>query len=301
MTNRYGPINAATPTPLMPDGGLDRDSAKKLCRRWLDVQLDGVLLLGSMGEGPYLSDTTRNAFAETALEEVGDRVTLFACAGDASRTRMMERALRYARMGIHCVVLYLPANTPAPKAIADVLAVADACPVPCAYYETPANTGTPLVVDEILTILSHENIHVLKDSSGNALVQQGLTSESLRPAQCQLWDGSEYHAVFTHLAGYDGVLHGGGVMTGRWTRQIWELMEQGKYEEAQALDREKALFLAQVYNRFSRPLQNTVGQKYALKLLGCLDCEAVVVSQSLDDASRRRIEDAVKAHRDWLA
>jgi len=300
MKQKYGPINAATPTPLMPDGSLDQNSAKKLCKRWLDVKLDGVFLLGSMGEGPYLSDAVRNAFVEIALEEVGDRLTVMACAGDVSRTRMMERALRYADLGAHCVVLFLPPKIPAQKAIADVLTVADACPVPCAYYDIPANTGTPLVVDEILSILSHENIHVLKDSSGNALIQQGLTSER-RPANCLLWDGNEYHAVFTHLAGYDGVLHGGAALTGLWVRKIWELMEEGRYQEAEDLDRKKALFLARIYNRFSRPLQNTIGQKYALKLLGCLDHEAVVIDQSLDEGSRQRIEAAVEEHRDWLA
>jgi len=299
MAQKYGPINAATPTPLMPDGSLDRDSARKLCKRWLDAKLDGVFLLGSMGEGPFLSDTVRNGLVEIALEEVGDRLTVMACAGDVSRARMMERALRYADLGVHCVVLFLPPKIPAPKAIADVLAVADACPVPCAYYDIPANTGTPLVVDEILSILSHENIHVLKDSSGNALIQQGLTSER-RPADCLLWDGNEYHAVFTHLAGYDGVLHGGAALTGLWVRKIWNLMEEGRYQEAEDLDRKKALFLARVYNRFSRPLQNTIGQKYALKLLGYLDHEAVVIDQSLDEASRERIQAAVEEHRDWL-
>lgn len=299
MKQKYGPINAATPTPLMPDGSLDQNSAKKLCKRWLDVKLDGVFLLGSMGEGPYLSDAARNAFVEIALEEVGDRLTVMACAGDVSRTRMMERALRYADLGAHCVVLFLPPKIPAQKAIADVLTVADACPVPCAYYDIPANTGTPLVVDEILSILSHENIHVLKDSSGNALIQQGLTSER-RPADCLLWDGNEYHAVFTHLAGYDGVLHGGAALTGLWVRKIWELMEEGRYQEAEDLDRKKALFLARIYNRFSRPLQNTIGQKHALKLLGYLDHEAVVTDQSLDDGSRERIQAAVEEHRDWL-
>jgi len=300
MEPRFGPINAATPTPLMPDGSLDRDSAKKLCKRWLDIRLDGAFLLGSMGEGPYLSNEARNAFVEVALDEVGDQITLLACAGDDSRSQMMERALRYAGMGVHCVVLYLPPKVPAPEAIADVLAVADACPVPCAYYEIPARTGTPLVVDEIKTILAHENINVLKDSSNYALIQQALASEQHRPAGCCLWDGNEYHAVFTHLAGYDGLLHGGAALTGLWVRRIWELMEEGKYQEAEDLDRKKALFLAQIYNRFSRPLENTIGQKYALKLLGCLDHETVVIEQSLDEAARQRIKDAVEASRKWL-
>lgn len=300
MTLTVGPINAATPTPLLLNGDLDRSSARRLCKRWLDLRLDGVLLLGSMGEGPYLSDATRNAFVELALQEAGDRLTLFASAGDVSRARMRERALRYADLGVHCVVLFLPPKIPAPRAIKDVLAVADACPVPCAYYDVPANTGTPLVVSEIVDILSHPNIDVMKDSSNNPLIAQGLTDPDLRPKDCQLLDGCEYHTTYSYQRGYDGVLHGGGALTGRWVRTIWESMQAGRTDEAREMDHRKALFLASVYNRFSRPLQNTIGQKYALKLLGILDHEAVVIDQTLDDASRTRIEQAVETHREWI-
>jgi dihydrodipicolinate synthase/N-acetylneuraminate lyase len=253
-----------------------------------------------MGEGPYLSDAARNEFIELALQEAGDKVTLFACAGDTSRARMMERALRYAAMGAHCIVLYLAPKTPADKAIDDLLAVAEACPAPCAYYETPANTGTPLVVEELSRILSHENIHVCKDSSNNALISQALTSKSYRPTNCKLLHGNEYCATATHLAGYDGVLHGGAVLTGAWMREVRRLLDEGSYVEAQELDRQKALFTGQIYNRFSRPLQNTIGQKYALKLLGILDHETVIIPQTLDDASHERIRIAVDANRKWL-
>ncbi len=297
---RVGILNGATPTPLKTDGSYDEASAKKLCKRWIDTKLDGVLVLGTMGEGPYLPDEVRNAFIATALQEAGDKVTVFASAADSSRERMKERALRYAKLGAHCIVLCLAPKISVAKAVADMKAIADACPIPCAYYDIPANTGTPLVVNEILDILSHPNIRVFKDSSNNALVHMGLTAPENRPAECVLLDGCEYHATFTRLCGYDGVLHGGGVLTAIWVRKIWELMNQGKWQEAMEMDRRKALFLAAVYNRFSRPLQNTMGQKYALKLLGAMNNETVVINQKIDEAARARIRKAVEDNKDLL-
>lgn len=298
---RVGVVNVATPTPLKPDGSFDAASARRLCKRWVDHGIDGVLIIGSMGEGPYLTDDVRNAFVELALQEAGDRVTIFASAADTSRLRMEERALRYARMGAHCVVLCLPGvNTPPPKAVADVKAVAELCPAPCAYYETPENTGTALVLNELLDILSHRNIKVLKDSSNNALISQGLTAPEYRPLGVKLLDGIEYRTPISRLLGYDGVLHGGGVLTGRWVRRIWDTAGEGKLADAMAMDRAKAMFLARVYNRFSRPLQNAMGQKYALKLLGVLDHDTVAVNQSLDDAARTRIREAVAEYRNFI-
>lgn len=295
-----GAINAASPTPLNSNGCFDAGSARRLARRWIDIELDGVLILGTMGEGLQLPDDVRNAFVETALAEAGDRMMIFASAADLSRERMRDRALRYAGMGAHCIVLCLPPATAVPEAIAAVKAVADACPVPCCYYEAPANTGTALMFDEIVDVLSHENIKAMKDSSNNALLSQALLAGGPRLYGVPILDGVEYRTAHSRLLGYDGVMHGGGVLTARRVRAIWDAAGEGRYDEALALDRENSLFLGTVYKRLSRPLQNVIGQKYALRLLGVLDCEAVTLDQVLDDPSRDRISKAVEESRRWL-
>jgi dihydrodipicolinate synthase/N-acetylneuraminate lyase len=140
----------------------------------------------------------------------------------------------------------------------------------------------------------------LKDSTANPLTAYGITSRDLRPDGVALLDGCEYRTAFSQAIGYDGVLHGGGVLTGRRVREIWQLAAAGRLREAIELDRENSLFLAGVYNRFSRPLQNTVGQKYALHLLGVLDRAVVELEQSLDENSRQRIAKQVEANRHWI-
>ena len=296
-----GPINAATPTPFLPGGKLDLVSARRLAKRWVDVRLDGVLLLGNMGEGTLVADRDRETFLEIALSEVGDKLTIFVSTADSSRQRMKERALQYASMGAQCIVLCTPTGVSPAKAVEDVKAVADCCPVPCCYYDVPAATGVTLNVEEIISVLSHGNIVAMKDSSNNALSAQALTSAEFRVPGVALLDGVEYRTAFSHALGYDGVLHGGGTLTGLRVRAIWECARAGNMVEALALDRQNALFLAGIYNRFSRPLQNTIGQKYALGLLGVLDHETTLVEQHLDDASKSRIAAILAGQREWLA
>lgn len=297
---KVGVVNAATPTPIKADGSFDKVSAKKLCKHWINIGLDGVLVLGTMGEGLLLSDEVRNRFVETALSEAGDKVTIFVSTADVSRARALERAKRYQSMGAHCIVLCLTPKVSVDKAIADVKYVADNCTTPCAYYEIPENTGTALVLNDILDILSHKNIHAFKDSSNNALLAQAVASKQYHPEGVAMLDGTEYRTAFAAMLGYDGVLHGGGVMTGKWVRKILEEAKAGRIENAVELDRQKAFFIAKIYNRFSRSLKNVAGQKYALKLLGAMDCEAVLIEQSLDDASRAIIQKAVEENKQWL-
>ena len=127
MALRIGPINAATPTPLTSDGSFDREGAERLCRRWSDVGLDGVLVLGSMGEGLLLPDEVRTAFVECALDQAGDSLTVFVSAADRTMEAMLRRALRYASMGAPCVVLSAPVSSR--EAVDQVRAVAELCPV----------------------------------------------------------------------------------------------------------------------------------------------------------------------------
>ena len=297
---RIGPVNAASPTPLDPSSELDVRSARRLCRRWLDVRLDGVLILGSMGEGPLLSEATRIHFVETALEIAGNALTVFVGAADQSFARMRERAVAYAKMGAPCVVICSPPAVTPVRAVADIKRLADACPAPCAYHDVPARTGVVLSLNEILDILSHPNIVAFKDSSGSEVIAQGVTSPVLRPTGVRLLDGVEYRTAFSAALGYDGVIHGGGVLTARCVRAIWDLAKANRFREAVELDRENSLFLATIYNRLSRPLQNTIGQKYALQLLGVFDSPHVAIDQALDAESCTRIEKAVSDRRDWL-
>jgi dihydrodipicolinate synthase/N-acetylneuraminate lyase len=253
-----------------------------------------------MGEGSEISDEARNAFVEMALDQAADNLTIYVSAVDSSYYRMRERALRYAAMGAPCVVLGVPPGVSTASAVNDVKRVADLCRVPCAYYDVPARTGTTLTLHEIVDILSHANIVAMKDSSSNALTAYSITAPQYRVPGVALLDGCEYRTAFSQAQGYDGVLHGGGVLTGHRVRTIWNLASCGRLREAIELDRENALFLATIYNRCTRPVQNTIGQKYALKLLGIFDDSLVAIDQSLDEASRARIARAVDADLKWL-
>jgi 4-hydroxy-tetrahydrodipicolinate synthase len=300
MTLRIGPINAATPTPLLKDGSFDRKGAERLCRRWSCIGLDGVLVLGSMGEGMLLPEPVRTAFVECALEQAGDRLTVFASAADRTMEAMRERALRYASMGAPCIVLSAPVGVSPLEAVDQVKAVAEVCPVPCAYYEVPPVTLVDLTFCQINQILSHPNICAFKDSSNSALLAQALTAGQFRHDGVKVLDGVEYRAAYSQSLGYDGVIHGGGVMTGRGVRCIWSAAKDGQMQRALELDRRNSLFLGRVYNRLSGPVQNVAGQKFALKLMGLLSDERAMVDQPLNATAHDRIARALEENREWI-
>ena len=300
MPPRIGPINAALPTPLLPDQRLDETSARRLfahCRR---INLDGVFVLGSMGEGSLLTDRARERLVAIAHEELSGKITVLAGASDSSAVRMHERAVRYGALGADYVIFTIPLNVSIDRGIDELHKIASASMLPCGYYEVPAVTGRALSFSQLQRLVAHPNIHVFKDSSNNALHAQGIAAGLLRSANVTILDGVEFRTAFSASLGYDGVLHGGGAMTARRVRRIWELALVGNYREAIELDRINSLFLAAVYDRFLTSARATIGQKSVLKLLQVCDHETVILDQTLDGEARTRIEAALKSHHDEL-
>ncbi len=56
---RFGSVITAMVTPFGPDGGLDLDGAGALARHLVDSGSDGLVLAGTTGEGPVLTDRER--------------------------------------------------------------------------------------------------------------------------------------------------------------------------------------------------------------------------------------------------
>jgi len=66
-----GEVLTAVVTPFRPDGGVALDRFRALCRHLVDNGSDGLVVTGTTGEAPTLSDDERLALYEAALDEVG--------------------------------------------------------------------------------------------------------------------------------------------------------------------------------------------------------------------------------------
>ena len=81
--NRHvlGEVLTAVVTPFRADGAVDIPAFRSLCAFLLDHGSDGVVVTGTTGEAPTLSDEERMALYGAALEEIGDRGTVVAGTG----------------------------------------------------------------------------------------------------------------------------------------------------------------------------------------------------------------------------
>ena len=152
------------PTPFLEDGALDVASLPTLTRFVAGSGVDGMTILGVLGEAAKLSDDERGIVIEGVLRAAGD---LPVCVGVTHAAT--DRAIAYAReaaaAGAHSVMLAPPALArPNDDAVlAHYVAVAASVELPVVVQDHPASSGVTMSVGLLATIAERApNARVVK-------------------------------------------------------------------------------------------------------------------------------------------
>jgi 4-hydroxy-tetrahydrodipicolinate synthase len=165
---RFGKVLTAMVTPFTRDGSLDAGGAASVARWLVDHGSDGLVLAGTTGEAPTLTDDEKVALWEAVRAAVD--VPLLAGAGSNDTRHSVELAGRAAATGVDGLLIVTPYYNRPPQAgiEAHFRAVADATRLPVVMYDVPARTGRPIDSD-VLVRLAREvpGIAGLKDAAGD--------------------------------------------------------------------------------------------------------------------------------------
>jgi 4-hydroxy-tetrahydrodipicolinate synthase len=167
-TARFGKVLTAMVTPFHDDGSLDVDGAAALAR-WLVAQgNDGLVLAGTTGEAPTLTDDEKVELWRAVREAVD--VPLLAGSGSNDTRHTVELSERAAATGVDGLLVVSPYYNRPPQAgiEAHFRAVAAATDLPIVMYDVPIRTARAMTVDTIVRLANEvPNIAGLKDARGN--------------------------------------------------------------------------------------------------------------------------------------
>jgi 4-hydroxy-tetrahydrodipicolinate synthase len=172
---RFGRLLTAMVTPFDDDGALDVDGAVTLAR-WLSAHgSDGLVIAGTTGEGPVLSDTERLELFEAVAGAVD--VPVIAGTTGNNTAHDVELTARASGTGIAGILAVCPYySRPSQAGIAGHLsAVAEATSLPVVVYDIPVRTGRRIETATMLGLArDHANVVGVKDSSADLLGAAGL-------------------------------------------------------------------------------------------------------------------------------
>lgn len=167
-TARFGKVLSAMVTPFRDDGSLDLDGAAKLAR-WLVAQgHEGLVVAGTTGEAPTLSNDEVVELWRTVRAAVD--VPLVAGTGSNDTRHTIGMSQLAADTGVDGLLVVSPYYNRPPQAglEAHFRAIAAAVDLPIMVYDVPARTGRALTVDTIVRLANEvPSIVALKDARGN--------------------------------------------------------------------------------------------------------------------------------------
>ena len=255
-----GEILTAIVTPFKADGAVDLGAFRALASYLVANGSDGLVVTGTTGESPTLSDDERFRLYEAAVDEVGDRATVIAGTGTYSTEHSIHLTKRAHELGVDGFLIVTPYyNKPPARGIVrhfqEIAAVTDRSIV---VYNIPGRVGLNLETETIAELAKIPTVRAVKQANPDLEQARRIVELGL-----DLYAGDDDLVFpFLEVGGMGGVCVHTHVVGPR-VQEMVRRFREGDVEAARALDRELAASIDLL-----RVVVNPIAIKCALNLLG---------------------------------
>lgn len=187
---RFGRVITAMVTPFNRDQSLNLDGARRLAKWLQDNGNDGLVVAGTTGESPVLTDDERLSLFEAVISAVSIPVIAGTGTNDTAHSiHLTKEATALGAAGILAVTPYY--NRPSQAGIeAHMRAVCGATSLPVVIYDIPVRTGRKISTPLLLKLAREvKNAVALKDAAGNPAESAVLMSQA--PEGFELYSGDD--------------------------------------------------------------------------------------------------------------
>ncbi len=264
-TTRLSGIIPPMITPLTESGQIDVPGLERLVNHMLRGGVSGIFVLGSSGEGPWLTRDQQRQMVQETVRLVGGKVPVLAGALEAGTARTLEVLYQHQDAGADMIVIASPYYYGAGPAvqIEHVTTLVNAASVPVILYNIPPMTHNPISPATVQQVLGLENLVGVKDSAGNWDDFQDLLRLKTERPDFAVFQGAERLAAQSLLAGADGIVPGLGNVVPEIFQQIHAAALDGRPADAEHLQEKiERLWVLHTYDYW------LVCLKYAASVLG---------------------------------
>jgi 4-hydroxy-tetrahydrodipicolinate synthase len=261
---RFGKVLTAMVTPFHEDGSLDLDGAVALARWLVDHGSEGLVLAGTTGEAPTLSDDEKVALWTAVRDAV--EAPLVAGTGTYDTRHTCELSERAAATGVDGLLMVTPYYSKPSQAglNAHFRAAAAATDLPVVVYDIPGRSVRKIDTKLLLELANDvPTIVGLKDAAGNP----GETARVIAgtPDDFTVWSGDDPMTLPLLAVGAVGVIGTATHWCGEVMAELIAAFEKGDHDRAQELN--ASLFASYAYE--SREIaQFAQSVKTAMRVLG---------------------------------
>jgi 4-hydroxy-tetrahydrodipicolinate synthase len=248
MTAPFGHVLTAMITPFDDAGAVDHGRVWDLARHLIGSGSDGIVVAGTTGESPTLSDDEKVAVFKGVRDAVGGRGTVIAGTGTYDTAHSVHLTQAAADVGCDGVMAVTPYyNRPSQEGLyRHFVAIADATSLPVLLYNIPSRTGRRIEVETLARLAEHPNIVAVKDAVGDL----SFTSATRLAVgdEFGIYSGDDVLTLPMIAAGGEGVVSVAAHLAGLQIKRMVTAAHDGDWETARRLHLalyplNKALFL----------------------------------------------------------
>jgi 4-hydroxy-tetrahydrodipicolinate synthase len=253
-------VLTAIVTPFREDGSVNLESFRRLSANLVDNGSDGLVVCGTTGESPTLSDHEKLKLFAAAVDEVGDRATVVAGTGTYATAHSVHLTEEATKLGVDGVLVVTPYySKPPPRGIVEHFrAVASATDLPVMVYNIPARVVINIEPETMALLAEIPNVTAVKQAYADLDQARRIVDLGL-----DLYAGDDDLILpFLELGGTGGVC----VHTNIVSPQVREMVTRyrsGDLEGARRLEQELRPSIDLL-----RVAPNPIAIKAALNLLG---------------------------------
>jgi 4-hydroxy-tetrahydrodipicolinate synthase len=255
-----GQILTAMVTPFRADGSIDYDGFRRLARYLVEHGSDGLVVSGTTGESPTLTDDEKLELFRVALDEVGDDATVVAGTGSNDTAHSIHLTEAATAVGVDAVLVVTPYyNKPPQRAIVEHFkAVAGATDRPVVVYNIPARVVVNIESETMAQLAEIPNVTAVKQANDDLEQARRIVELGL-----DLYAGDDDIVLpFLELGGLGGIC----VHTHVVGPQVQELVQRFRAGDTAAAARLNAETLPAI--EILKVVGNPIAIKAALTLLG---------------------------------
>ena len=243
----FGRLLTAMITPFDEDGGIDYPQARKLAKGLTESGTDGLVIGGTTGESPSMSDDEKIRLFAEVKEEVGDSASVIAGTTDNNHAKSIELSQEAEKVGADGLLLTVPAyNKPTQEGLyQNFKAISEATSLPGLLYNVPSRTALNMEAETTLRLAEIDSIVGVKEASSDYVQITNIIDKA--PEGFDVWSGNDDETFPIMCVGGYGVVSVASNLYGNQIRTMMGLILEGNIESAAAAHRKmlpifKALF-----------------------------------------------------------
>jgi 4-hydroxy-tetrahydrodipicolinate synthase len=235
IPGRFGAVLTAMVTPFDANGDLDLDTAARLARWLVDHGNDGLVVTGTTGEGPVLTDEEEVDLWRAVREAVS--VPIIAGAGTNDTRHSVRQAKAAEAAGVDGVLVVTPYyNRPSQAGMeGHFRAVAAATSLPVMLYDIPIRTGRKIAHDTLIRLITEvPNIVAVKDAALDVAGSARLVADA--PDDFELYSGNDDQTLALLAIGAVGTVGVATHWAGAQTGEMIAAFSKGDVDEARRIN-----------------------------------------------------------------